>query len=126
MQGRNALAGNLSLMSDQGVDASVATNAVTALSEQGKTAVYVALDGSLAGVIAVADGIKPDSAQAVRDLHEQGLQVIMLTGDNALSAQAVAKQCNVDKVVSDVLPQDKDKVISALSRCGKVIMVGTA
>ena len=124
VQGRNALAGNLSLMSDQGVDASVATNAVTALSEQGKTAVYVALDGSLAGVIAVADGIKPDSAQAVRDLHEQGLQVIMLTGDNALSAQAVAKQCNVDKVVSDVLPQDKDKVISALSRCGKVIMVG--
>lgn len=79
-------------------------------SKQGKTPLFFALDGKIVGIIAVADEIKPDSAQAISALKKQGLRAIMLTGDNALSAKAVADKCSVDAVISDVLPSDKDNV----------------
>lgn len=119
-----ALIGNASLMRNGGLLSEEAEDVAKAFSSQGKTPLYFALDGKIAGIIAVADEIKPDSVQAISTLRQQGLRVVMLTGDNALSAKAVADKCSVDAVISDVLPSDKDNVLSALKKYGKVIMVG--
>ncbi len=124
LNGRDALIGNAALMQSNGLLTPQAQESGTAFAQQGKTPLYFALDGEIAGVIAVADELKPDSQEAISTLKKQGLRVVMLTGDNALSAQAVADQCHVDALVSDVLPSDKDAVISALKKQGKVIMVG--
>lgn len=124
VDGKHAILGNAALMSDCGVDLSVATSCAAALADSGKTPLYLAVDGSLAGIVAVADELKDDSVQAISALHQQGLKMVMLTGDNGASAKAVAAACNVDAVISDVLPKDKDSVVSALKKYGKVIMVG--
>lgn len=124
LDGIDALIGNATLMQKNGMLSEEAEDVAKAFSSQGKTPLYFALDGKIVGIIAVADEIKPDSAQAISALKKQGLCVIMLTGDNALSAKAVAEKCSVDAVISDVLPSDKDNVLSALKKYGKVIMVG--
>ena len=124
VDGKNALLGNAALMQKYNVEISLASSSAAALSQSGKTPLYLAIDGKLAGVVAVADELKSDSVQAIAALHEQGLKVVMLTGDNGASAKAVADACKVDAVVSDVLPKDKDSVVSALKKYGKVIMVG--
>lgn len=124
VDGKHAILGNAALMSDCGVDLSVATSCAAALADSGKTPLYLAVDGSLAGIVAVADELKDDSVQAISALHQQGLKVVMLTGDNGRGARSVAAACNVDAVISDVLPKDKDSVVSALKKYGKVIMVG--
>lgn len=94
------------------------------LSAQGKTPLYFAVDGSFAGMIAVADVIKPDSAKAVEELKGMGLKVVMLTGDNRRTAAAIGEQAGVDEVIADVLPDGKESVIRKLREQGKVIMVG--
>lgn len=124
MNGLVALIGNASLMRNGGLLSEESEDVAKAFSSQGKTPLYFALDGKIVGIIAVADEIKPDSVQAISTLRQQGLRVVMLTGDNALSAKAVAEKCSVDAVISDVLPSDKDNVLSALKKYGKVIMVG--
>lgn len=124
VNGLVALIGNASLMRNGGLLSPEAQEVGNEFSKQGKTPLFFALDGKIVGIIAVADEIKPDSAQAISALKKQGLCVIMLTGDNALSAKAVADKCSVDAVISDVLPSDKDNVLSALRKYGKVIMVG--
>ena len=124
LDGLDALIGNATLMQKNGMLSEEAEDVAKTFSSQGKTPLYFALNGKIAGIIAVADEIKPDSAQAISALKKQGLRVIMLTGDNALSAKAVADKCSVDAVISDVLPSDKDNVLSALKKYGKVIMVG--
>lgn len=124
LDGLDALIGNATLMQKNGMLSEEAEDVAKTFSSQGKTPLYFALNGKIAGIIAVADEIKPDSAQAISALKKQGLRVIMLTGDNALSAKAVAEKCSVDAVISDVLPSDKDNVLSALKKYGKVIMVG--
>lgn len=124
LDGLTALIGNATLMQKNDMLSEEAEDVAKAFSSQGKTPLYFALDGKIVGIIAVADEIKPDSAQAISALKKQGLRVIMLTGDNALSAKAVAEKCSVDAVISDVLPSDKDNVLSALKKYGKVIMVG--
>lgn len=124
LDGLTALIGNATLMQKNGMLSEEAEDVAKAFSSQGKTPLYFALDGKIVGIIAVADEIKTDSAQAISALKKQGLRVIMLTGDNALSAKAVAEKCSVDAVISDVLPSDKDNVLSALKKYGKVIMVG--
>lgn len=124
VNGLVALIGNASLMRNGGLLSEEAEDVAKTFSAQGKTPLYFALDGKIAGIIAVADEIKPDSVQAISTLRQQGLRVVMLTGDNALSAKAVADKCSVDAVISDVLPSDKDNVLSALKKYGKVIMVG--
>ena len=95
-----------------------------ALSQAGKTPLYFACDGVLAGVIAVADPVKPDSAQAIKELKTLGIQVVMITGDNARTAEAVGKQAGVDWVVANVLPDGKAQVVENLQKQGKVAMVG--
>ena len=94
------------------------------LADEGKTPLFFAEDGRLAGIIAVADTIKEDSAQAVRELQNMGIEVVMITGDNERTAKAVAAQAGVDRVVAGVLPDGKEEVIRQLQKRGKVAMVG--
>lgn len=124
VDGKSALLGNAALMQKNDIEISLASSSAAALSQSGKTPLYLAIDGKLAGIVAVADELKDDSVQAISALHQQGLKVVMLTGDNGASARSVATACNVDAVISDVLPKDKDSVVSALKKYGKVVMVG--
>lgn len=92
--------------------------------EEGKTPLYFAADGRLAGMVAVADVVKEDSAQAIDELRDMGIQVIMLTGDNQRTARAIGRQVGLNAIVSDVLPNDKEAVVRKLSESGHVAMVG--
>ncbi|MBU3915003.1 metal-transporting ATPase, partial [bacterium] len=95
------------------------------LSKEGKTSMYLAIDGALAGIIAVADVVKPDSALAISRLQRMGIKTVMLTGDNRLTAEAIAKQVNIDEVVAQVMPGDKAAQIKRFQSAGeKVSMVG--
>ena len=93
-------------------------------SKQGKTPILIAKEKELIGMIAVADTIKEDSAQAISELKNMGIHVVMLTGDNAVTAQAIAEQAGVDEVVAGVLPDGKEAVVQELMKHGKVAMVG--
>lgn len=95
-----------------------------ALAEAGKTPLFFARSGKLAGIIAVADVIKEDSPKAVRELQNMGIRVVMLTGDNERTAKAIGRQAGVDEVIAGVLPEGKESVIRALKEKGKVAMVG--
>lgn len=98
---------------------------ITMLEEQGKTAMLVAIDGEVAGIVAVADTIKSSSPQAIARLKEQGIHVVMMTGDNKLTAEAIAKQAGIDHVIAEVLPEEKAAHIAALQEQGKkVAMIG--
>ena len=94
------------------------------LAEQGKTPLFFSRDGVLLGIIAVADVIKEDSVQAVKEMRNMGIHVVMLTGDNERTARAIGKQVGVDEVIAGVLPDGKENVIRALKQKGKVAMVG--
>ena len=99
-------------------------NAYVKYAEEGKTPLFFAMDGKLLGIIAVADVIKADSAQAIKQLENMGIHVVMLTGDNEKTANAIGKQAGVDEVIAGVLPNEKEAVIRALKEKGKVAMVG--
>ena len=117
--------GNRRLMQEQGLDLGQAEEQAAALAAGGKTPIYVANEHELLGLIAVADPLKETSPEAVRRLKAMGLQVIMLTGDNAKTAQALAAEAGIDQVISDVLPADKAQVVADLQAQGlKVAMVG--
>ena len=117
--------GNRRLMQEQGLDLGQAEDQAAALAAGGKTPIYVANEHELLGLIAVADPLKATSPEAVRRLKAMGLQVIMLTGDNAKTAQALAAEAGIDQVISDVLPADKAQVVADLQAKGlKVAMVG--
>ena len=94
------------------------------LADEGKTPLFFAMDGKLLGIIAVADVIKADSAEAIRQLEDMGIHVVMLTGDNEKTANAIGKQAGVNEVIAGVLPNEKEAVIRALKEKGKVAMVG--
>lgn len=94
------------------------------LSDEGKTPLFFAKDNTLLGIIAVADTIKEDSPQAIKELQDMGISVVMLTGDNEKTANAIGKQAGVDKVIAGVLPDGKENTIKNLKQQGKVIMVG--
>ncbi len=96
----------------------------SSLAEEGKTPLYFAKDGALLGIIAVADVIKADSPQAVRELQNMGIRVVMLTGDNERTARAIGAQAGVDEVIAGVLPEGKESVIRSLKEKGKTAMVG--
>ena len=117
--------GNRRLMQEQGMDLGQAEEQAAALAAGSKTPIYVANEHELLGLIAVADPLKETSPEAVRRLKAMGLQVIMLTGDNAKTAQALAAEAGIDQVISDVLPADKAQVVADLQAKGlKVAMVG--
>jgi len=125
VNGHLVVLGNRKLMVDRGYDPEPLAGEVARLSDEGKTSMYVALDGEVAGVIAVADPVKEDSVGAVRQLHDLGLEVVMLTGDNERTARAIARQVGIDRVVAEVLPDQKAGLVQTMQAEGKkVAMVG--
>lgn len=124
IDGKEAYAGNAALMEENGVLTSEMRNEGDELASQGKTPLYFVYDKKLIGIIAVADVLKDDSKEAIAELKAMGITPIMLTGDNARTAKAIAEQAGLDYYVSDVLPDGKQKVIKDLQQYGKVAMVG--
>ena len=126
IDGSRVLAGNLPFIAGElGLDLSkTAGSAAEELAGQGKTCLYFARDKKFAGIVAVADTIREDSPQAIREFHEMGIKVVMLTGDNQITAAAIGKQAGVDQVIAGVLPGEKEKEIRRLGETGKVAMVG--
>ena len=126
VKGRNVLAGNQMLMEAKNIALNDLQEDSNRLANEGKTPVYVAVKGRLAGIVAVADAVKPTSRAAVEKLHRMGIKVIMITGDNQKTADAIAKQVGIEKVLSGVLPDAKANAIAELQAGGKtlVAMVG--
>ncbi len=121
---KSAFGGKAALLVERGLMTESFLRRGEELAGEGKTPLYFAGDGALLGMIAVADVVKADSAQAVEELKNMGIHVIMLTGDNRRTAEAVRAQVGIDAVVADVLPGDKEAVIRRLSEYGKTAMVG--
>jgi len=125
VEGHPILVGNIKLMHRHGIDTAAVEADVQRLQGEGKTAMYVAVDGRAVGAVAVADTIKDDSVQAIKVIQGMGLEVIMLTGDNKRTAQAIARQVGISHVLAEVLPEDKAREVHMLKQGGnKVGMVG--
>ena len=125
IDGKQVVFGNAALMDQEGIRYGRYVKKLRQLSESGQTPMLLAIDSKIAGIIAVSDPVKKDSAQAVRKLKKQGVRVIMLTGDNKITANAVAQQLDIPEVRAEVLPQDKAKVVQDLQSKGEVVaMVG--
>ncbi|HEY0035912.1 MAG TPA: heavy metal translocating P-type ATPase [Longimicrobium sp.] len=125
VDGRAVAIGNALLMSDYSIVADPLRDDAQRLAGEGKTPMYVAVDGQLAGLVAVADPIKPSSRAAIARMKRMGLEVVMLTGDNRATAEAVARQARIDRVVAEVLPEGKVAEIKRLQEAGQVVaMVG--
>ena len=123
--GKTLYAGNDRYMESIGADTAALRAAAARLAAQGKTPLYFAEDRRLLGVIAVADVVKPDSAAAIAALRRSGCEVVLLTGDNQRTAEAIARQVGVDRVIAQVLPQDKARCIEDLQKAGRLVaMVG--
>ena len=122
--GRTCLAGNARLMEDGGVDVAAVCEQAQCLADEGKTVLCFALDGALAGLVALADEPKPRSAAALAELSRMGIRTVMLTGDNERTAHAIQKRVGTDDVIAGVLPQGKEEVIRDLQKQGTVAMVG--
>jgi P-type Cu+ transporter len=114
VEGRTVVLGNEKLMRDRGTDVGGWTERAEALAGEGKTPMFAAVDGRLAGIVAVADTIKPESREAVAALKAMGLEVVMITGDNRRTAQAVARQAGIERVMAEVLPEGKAREVRRL------------
>jgi Cu+-exporting ATPase len=125
VEGHKLAVGNLKLMQREGITMGELERRASALAEHGKTPMYVAADGQAAGLVAVADTVKADSAEAIAALHRMGIEVVMITGDNRRTAEAIARQVGIDRVLAEVLPEDKAHNVHLLQAEGKkVAMVG--
>ncbi|EGP66844.1 copper-exporting ATPase [Streptococcus sp. oral taxon 056 str. F0418] len=125
VEGKHLLVGNESLMKEKNIDSSAFQEQLLELSKEGKTAMFVAIDGQLAGILAVADEMKSSSLKAVQELQSMGLEVIMLTGDREETATAIAQKAGIQKVIAGVLPDGKSTAIKNLQEAGKKLaMVG--
>ncbi len=124
LDGAKLTGGNYKFISSQATVPEAMKAASEAMAEEGKTPLFFAREGTLTGIIAVADVIKEDSPQAVRELQNMGIHVVMLTGDNERTARAIGRQAGVDQVIAGVLPEGKESVIRSLKEKGRVAMVG--
>jgi len=125
IDGKNILLGNRKLMVESNISLENLEDTSNRLASEGKTPMYVAIDSKIAGIIAVADTVKENSKRAIEKLHEMGIEVAMITGDNKRTAEAIAKQVGIDRILSEVLPQDKANEVKKLQAEGKkVAMVG--
>jgi len=125
VEGKRLLLGNAKLLADAGIALGDWVEQVAALAAQGRSAVYLASDEQVAGLLAVADPVKADSREAIARLHANGLKVVMLTGDHRITAEAVAKEMGIDSVIAEVLPEDKDTHVEKLQQQGEIVaMVG--
>lgn len=124
ISGKQVWLGNLQLINNEGIDNTLLSES-DRLADEGKTPMYVVVDGILSGIIAVADTTKPNSKKAIDKLHELGVKVAMITGDNERTARAIAKEVGIDLVLADVLPKDKANEVKKLQEQGKIVaMVG--
>ncbi|MDK2800897.1 MAG: P-type Cu+ transporter [Clostridiales bacterium] len=124
IQGKDILLGNKKLMNDRNIEITLQKES-DKLAEEGKTPMFIAIDNKLAGIIAVADVMKESSKRAIEVLHKMGIEVAMITGDNRRTAEAIAKQVGIDRVLAEVLPEDKANEVKKLQEEGKkVAMVG--
>jgi len=122
---KTILLGNRKLMTDNKIRINDIEDKIRKLEDEGKTAMIVALDKKIIGIIAVADILKEHSKEAIRALHDMGKETVMITGDNERTGKAIAKQVSIDRVLAEVLPEDKAKEIKKLQKTGKVVgMVG--
>lgn len=125
IDGKTVLLGNRKLMVESGISLAELESLSDRLASEGKTPMYVAFDGAMAGIIAVADTVKENSKKAIEQLHKMGIEVAMLTGDNRRTAEAIARQVGIDRVLAEVLPQDKANEVKKIQSEGrKVAMVG--
>ncbi|MGM0753783.1 MAG: heavy metal translocating P-type ATPase [Bacillota bacterium] len=125
VDGDDLLLGNRKLMDENGVEVGELAEVSDRLAAEGKTPMYIAIEEEIAGIIAVADTVKETSVQAIEKLHRMGLQVAMITGDNKRTAEAIAREVGIDRVLSEVLPEDKANEVKKLQGEGrKVAMVG--
>lgn len=125
IDGKNILLGNRKLMVESNISLENLEEISHKLAGEGKTPMYVAIDSKISGIIAVADTVKENSKKAIEQLHKMGIEVAMITGDNKRTAEAIAKQVGIDRVLAEVLPQDKANEIKKLQAEGKkVAMVG--
>jgi Cu+-exporting ATPase len=125
IDGKQIALGNRLLMEDGAVDLSDCADGAETLRHDGATVIFIAINGQYAGLFAIADPIKETTAAAIRALQQDGLRVVMLTGDNRTSAEAIARQLNIDEVEAEVLPEDKSLAIRRLQDQGRVVvMVG--
>ena len=123
VEGKTVLLGNVKLMGANGI--SVNESVADKYAGEGKTPMHVAIGGAYAGIIAVADVVKESSAEAIRALHDMGIEVVMITGDSRKTAEAIAREVGIDRVLAEVLPQDKASEVAKLQKEGKrVAMVG--
>jgi Cu+-exporting ATPase len=121
----HVLLGNAAFMEERSVDVAALAADVDRFAEEGKTPMFIARDGTAIGVIAVADVVKESSARAIRTLHDMGIEVAMITGDNRRTAEAIGRQVGIDRVLAEVLPQDKALEVKKLQAAGRrVAMVG--
>ncbi|HEX5396941.1 MAG TPA: heavy metal translocating P-type ATPase, partial [Candidatus Limnocylindria bacterium] len=125
VEGHRVVIGTRPFLSGGGIDLSSLSNAGAALQAHAKTAVYIAIDGAAAGVIAIADTVKDTALPAVTELRRQGIEVVLLTGDNAATARAIAEEAGIERVIAEVLPDEKADQIRELQAQGRVVaMVG--
>jgi Cu+-exporting ATPase len=121
VDGKAVALGNAALMADLGIDPAYLADQAEALRSDGATALFLALDSHLAGVIAIADPVKATTQAALATLREAGIRIVMLTGDNTTTAEAVARKLGITEVQADVLPQDKHRIVRALTTEGRVV-----
>ena len=121
VEGETVMAGNAAMMADAAIDITSFAGHAESLRQNGRTALYIAVNGQPAGLLALADEIKLNAAEAIRALHADGIRVIMATGDNAVTAQAVAKALGIDEVAADQLPEAKKALVERLKNEGRVV-----
>ncbi len=121
IKGQEIVLGNKKMMQDAGVEMGVLTEQAEQMRQEGQTAMFVAVDGKLAGIVGVADPIKETTSEAIQQLHAEGLRIVMLTGDNQTTAEAVAKKLNLDEVVAEVLPDQKADVVKRFQSEGHIV-----
>ncbi|EPY6471129.1 heavy metal translocating P-type ATPase [Clostridium sporogenes] len=125
IENKNILLGNKKLMIESNISLENLEETAHILAGEGKTPMYVAIDSNMAGIVAVADTVKENSKKAIEKLHQMGIEVAMITGDNKRTAEAIAKQVGIDRILAEVLPQDKANEVKKLQAEGKkVAMVG--
>ena len=124
VEARKLVIGNQRIMADSGIDTGALAGAADELRRDGATAIFVAIDGKAAGIMAIADPVKASTPAAIAALQAAGVRVVMLTGDNATTARAVARRLGIADVEAEVLPEDKARVVARLRQPGVVAMAG--